>query len=132
MRKTAKTTTAKRLKEYFENWLGTTIESEQAIVHLVEAGLPLKVINHLVGRGLSKDEVFSIIVNPRTLKHRKSRRQSLSKEESERAVRYRKGRTGESATATSFSYRRCPSSRAPRCFAWQSFARRVCRTCPAE
>ena len=24
-----------------------------------------------------------------------------------------------SATATSFSYRRCPSSREPRCFAWQ-------------
>jgi putative toxin-antitoxin system antitoxin component (TIGR02293 family) len=87
MRKTAKTTTAKRLKEHFENWLGTTIESEQAIVHLVEAGLPLNVINRLVGRGLSKDEVFSIIVNPRTLKHRKSRRQTLSKEESERAVR---------------------------------------------
>jgi len=49
--------------------------------------LPLKVINRLVERGLSKDEVFSIIVNPRTLKHRKSRRQPLSKEESERAIR---------------------------------------------
>ena len=88
MRKTVRgATTAKKLRDYFEYWLGTPIESEQSIVHLVEAGLPLKVINRLIERGLSKDEVFSIIVNPRTLKHRRNRREPLSKEESERAVR---------------------------------------------
>ncbi len=81
------TATGKKLNDYFEQWLGTSAESEQKIVHLVEAGLPLKVINRLIEHGLSKDEVFSVIINPRTLKHRKSRRQPLSKEESERAVR---------------------------------------------
>ncbi|SRR6266571_435917 len=81
------TATAKKLKDYFEGWLGTPTESEHNIVHMVEAGLPLKVINRLIERGLSKDEVFSIIVNPRTLKHRKSRHQPLSKEESERVIR---------------------------------------------
>ncbi len=79
--------TAKKLNEYFEDWLGTNAESEQEMIHMIESGLPLKVIARLTQRGLSKDEVFSIIINPRTLKHRKSKHQPLSKEESERAVR---------------------------------------------
>jgi putative toxin-antitoxin system antitoxin component (TIGR02293 family) len=81
------TATAKRLNEYLEDWLGTRAESEQRIVRLVEAGLPTKVINHLLGKGLSRVEVFDIIIPLRTWKHRKSRHQPLSKEESERAVR---------------------------------------------
>ena len=81
------TATAKKLNQYFEQWLGTPTKSDQNIVHLVEAGLPLKVITRLIERGLSKDEVFSIIVNPRTLKHRMSQRQTLSRDESERAIR---------------------------------------------
>jgi putative toxin-antitoxin system antitoxin component (TIGR02293 family) len=81
------TVTAKKLNEYFEDWLGTPAKSEQTLVRLVEAGLPTKVVARLIQRGLSRDEVFSIIINPRTLKHRKSRNQPLSREESERAVR---------------------------------------------
>jgi putative toxin-antitoxin system antitoxin component (TIGR02293 family) len=81
------TATAKKLSEYFEDWLGTSAQSEQEIIRLVEAGLPLKVIARLIQRGLSRDEVFHIIINPRTLKHRRSKHQPLSKEESERAVR---------------------------------------------
>jgi putative toxin-antitoxin system antitoxin component (TIGR02293 family) len=81
------TATAKKLSEYFEDWLGTSAHSEQEIIRLVEGGLPLKVIARLIQRGLSRDEVFHIIINPRTLKHRRSKRQPLSKEESERAVR---------------------------------------------
>lgn len=81
------TATARTLNQYFEDWLGTPAASEQQIVRLVEAGLPTKVIARLIQRGLSKDEVFKIIVNPRTLKHRKSKNQPLSKEESERAIR---------------------------------------------
>ena len=86
-KKLLKTPTALKLKNRFEQWLGTPVESEEKIIDLVEAGLPLKVINRLIERGLSKKEVFNIIVNPRTLKHRRSRHQPLSKEESERAVR---------------------------------------------
>jgi putative toxin-antitoxin system antitoxin component (TIGR02293 family) len=78
---------ARKLSDYLEEWLGTKTSSEQQIVRLVEAGLPTKIVNRLVQRGLSRDEVFSLIVNPRTLKHRRSKNQNLSKEESERAVR---------------------------------------------
>ncbi|MCU1306181.1 MAG: hypothetical protein JWN45_876 [Acidobacteriaceae bacterium] len=79
-------TTAKILNDFFEDWLGESAKSEQQIVHLVEAGLPTNVVRRLLHRGLSKDEVF-IVINPRTLKHRKSKNQRLSREESERAVR---------------------------------------------
>jgi putative toxin-antitoxin system antitoxin component (TIGR02293 family) len=81
------TASAKRLNEYLEDWLGTETESEQGIVRLVESGLPTKVINHLLSKGLTRAEVFDIIIPLRTWKHRKSRHQPLSKDESERAVR---------------------------------------------
>ena len=84
---TGMATAAKTLSEYFEDWLGTPAESEQKMVRLVETGLPTKVVARLIQRGLSKEEVFSIIINPRTLKHRKSKNQPLSQEESERAIR---------------------------------------------
>jgi len=80
-------TTAAVLHQYFEDWLGASAESEQKMVLMVERGLPLKVIPRLIRCGLSKDEVFSVIIKPRTFKHRTSRHQPLSKEESERALR---------------------------------------------
>ena len=86
-KKPVKTPTTSKLKDRFQQWLGTPVESEEKIIELVETGLPLKVLSRLIERGLSKEEVFNIIVNPRTLKHRRSRHQPLSKEESERAVR---------------------------------------------
>jgi putative toxin-antitoxin system antitoxin component (TIGR02293 family) len=81
------TATAKTLNEYLEEWLGTRAGSEQRIVQLVEGGLPTRVVNHLIERGLTRNEVFDVIIPLRTWKHRKSRRQPLSREESERAVR---------------------------------------------
>lgn len=79
--------TAKRLNEYLEDWLHARAESDQKIVRLVERGLPTGVINHLVAKGLTRDELFDIIIPLRTWKHRKSRHQPLSEEESDRAVR---------------------------------------------
>jgi len=84
---TTTVTTAKMLNEYLQDWLGTRAESEQKMVDLVEGGLPTKVVNHLIERGLTRKEVFDVIIPLRTWKHRKSRHQTLSKEESERAVR---------------------------------------------
>ena len=81
------TTTAKTLNQYFEDWLGTEAGSEQKVIRLVENGLPTGVINHLIERGLTRNEVFDIIIPLRTWKHRKSRHESLSKGESERAIR---------------------------------------------
>ena len=81
------TANARKLNKYLEEWLGTPAESEQKIVRLVEGGIPTKVIYNFLGKGLKRDEVFRIIIPLRTWKHRKSRHQALSKEESERAVR---------------------------------------------
>lgn len=78
---------AKKMNQYFEEWLGSPARSDQDIFHLIEKGLPLKTISSLIEGGLSKQEVFTVVINPRTLKHRRSRNQPLSKEESERAVR---------------------------------------------
>lgn len=78
--------TASRLAESFEEWLGKKAPTEQAVVRIIEAGLPTGVIRHFLERGLTKPEVFTI-VNERTLKHRRARKQPLSREESERAVR---------------------------------------------
>ena len=79
--------TAKKLKQHTEEWLGSSVFSDQEMLRLVENGLPLKTIARLMERGLSRDEIFKIIINPRTLKHRRSKNQPLSKEESERAIR---------------------------------------------
>jgi putative toxin-antitoxin system antitoxin component (TIGR02293 family) len=79
--------TVNKLNRYFEDWLGRSAGSEQKMLQLVEAGLPTSVVARLIQRGLSRDEVYSVIINPRTLKHRKSRKQPLSREESERAIR---------------------------------------------
>ena len=78
---------AKKLDDYVREWLGTRAGSEQKIVRLVESGLPTRVINRFIDRGLRRNEVFDIIIPLRTFKHRRSRHQPLSKEESERAVR---------------------------------------------
>ena len=81
------TATAKTLAHYFEDWLGAAAGSEQKLLRMVENGLPTRVINHLIERGLTRNEVFGTIIPLRTWKHRKSRREPLSREESERAIR---------------------------------------------
>lgn len=72
---------------YIQEWLGSKVKNEQEVVELVEAGLPLRSVQWLLDKGLTKDEVFSTVIHERTLKHRKTRKQPLSTEESERALR---------------------------------------------
>ncbi|HKT69718.1 MAG TPA: antitoxin Xre-like helix-turn-helix domain-containing protein [Terriglobales bacterium] len=81
------TATTKTLNDYFVAWLGARAGSEQEVVRLVERGLPIRVLKRLQQRGLSRNEIASVIIPPRTLKHRRSRHEPLSREESERAVR---------------------------------------------
>jgi putative toxin-antitoxin system antitoxin component (TIGR02293 family) len=78
---------ARELRESFKRWLGTTVESELKIVRLVEAGLSPGVVALLIECGLSKDEVYRLIISRRRLRHCESRRQPLSQAESERAFR---------------------------------------------
>lgn len=81
------TASARTLNRYFEDWLGAEASSDQKVIRLIEDGLPTAVINHLIDRGLTRKEVFDTIIPLRTWKHRKTKRQSLSREESERAIR---------------------------------------------
>jgi putative toxin-antitoxin system antitoxin component (TIGR02293 family) len=63
------------------------IRSDHQLAALVERRLPAGVIRSLVRAGLSDAEAYRLILPRRTLAHRIARRQPLSKEESDKAVR---------------------------------------------
>lgn len=63
-----------------------------------EQGLPLGTLHDLIGLGFSMKEVQELVINPRTLRHRRARRERLSPEESDRVVRL--ARTLSSAERT--------------------------------
>lgn len=73
--------------DFFQDLLGVRAFSDRELVHAIENQLPLETLNRLKRHGLSSDEIYALIINPRTLKHRRSKKQPLSREESERAVR---------------------------------------------
>jgi len=73
--------------DFFQDLLGVRAFSDQELVHAIENQLPLETLNRLKRHGLSSDEIYALIINPRTLKHRRAKKQPLSREESERAVR---------------------------------------------
>ncbi len=63
------------------------IRSDRDLASVVDKRLPVAAIKSLVRGGLSDAEVYQLIVPRRTLAHRVAKRQALSKEESDRAVR---------------------------------------------
>ena len=63
------------------------VRSDRDLAALVEKRLPATAIKSLVRGGLSDAEVYQLIVPRRTLAHRVAKHQSLSKEESDKAVR---------------------------------------------
>lgn len=63
------------------------LRSDRDLVTLVEERLGTEAVEGLRGSGLTDDEVYSLIVPRRTLTHRRARREPLSREESDRAVR---------------------------------------------
>ena len=71
-----------------ERKLGTgPLTSDSDLARLVEERLPLLSIESLTSHGLSDEEIYTYIVPRRTLVHRKSRREPLTHDESDRAVR---------------------------------------------
>jgi putative toxin-antitoxin system antitoxin component (TIGR02293 family) len=50
-------------------------------------GLPLTVLDELAGAGFTPAELGDLVINPRTLRHRRARGEALSPDEAERAVR---------------------------------------------
>lgn len=61
--------------------------SDRELAALIEKRLPVSSIEALVRSGLSEAEVYRLIIPRRTLAHRISRREPLSREESDRVVR---------------------------------------------
>jgi putative toxin-antitoxin system antitoxin component (TIGR02293 family) len=69
--------TTHQLAEYLREWLGPRVGSD----------LPLTTVARMTRHGLTRDEVHSLVIHRRTFKHRKSNKQKLSQEESDRAIR---------------------------------------------
>lgn len=80
-------TTAAALRGYMAEWMGSAPGSDQEGAAMVEAGLPNGVVQRFLDKGLSRNEVFELILPLRTYKHRRARREPLSTVESERALR---------------------------------------------
>ena len=65
----------------------TPLHSDRDLARLVEERLPLASVDSLASHGMSDEEVYSLILPRRTLVHRKTRDESLTHDESDRAVR---------------------------------------------
>jgi putative toxin-antitoxin system antitoxin component (TIGR02293 family) len=69
------------------SFIGVKPMSDLELANLTEKGLPLATIDRLKKHGLTFTEISDVVISPRTLKHRKSRNESLSNVETERVVR---------------------------------------------
>jgi putative toxin-antitoxin system antitoxin component (TIGR02293 family) len=63
------------------------LKSDADLVALIEERLPVAAISALMEHGILEKEIYSVIVPRRTLQHRRARKEDLSREESDRAVR---------------------------------------------
>jgi putative toxin-antitoxin system antitoxin component (TIGR02293 family) len=68
-------------------WLGLTPRSELELAVLAERGLSTDTLRTMADRGLTSRELYALVIPQRTLKHRRSRHEALSREESDRAIR---------------------------------------------
>lgn len=70
------------------SWLGLEPPAtEGEILRIVEGRLAPSVIKRLIALGLERSEVDSVVIPSRTLQHRRSRREKLTVEESDRVLR---------------------------------------------
>lgn len=70
------------------SWLGVpSAATESEILLLVEHRLPASAINRLISLGLTRQEIDATVIALRTLQHRRTRREKLSIEESDRVLR---------------------------------------------
>jgi len=69
-------------------WLGVkSPATETEILRIVEGQLAPAVIKRLISLGLQRGEIDAVIIPQRTLQHRRSRREKLTVEESDRVLR---------------------------------------------
>ena len=70
-----------------DDLVGFKSKSDFNIAKIVEQGLPTDSLNLLKENGLTFTELGEVVIAPRTLKHRKTRGENLSSEESDRTLR---------------------------------------------
>jgi putative toxin-antitoxin system antitoxin component (TIGR02293 family) len=63
------------------------LHSDQDAAKLVEARLSTSVLRSLLQHGLDESDVHELVIPRRTLSHRKARRERLTQDESDRAMR---------------------------------------------
>ena len=70
------------------DWLGVKPPATDSdVLRLVEGRLATSVIKRLMSLGLERSEIDEAIIPARTLQHRRSRREKLTMEESDRVLR---------------------------------------------
>ncbi len=70
------------------DWLGMQPPATEAeVLRLVEGRLAPSVIKRLVALGLERAEIDEVVIPARTLQHRRTRREKLTREESDRVLR---------------------------------------------
>src|SRR5690242_682014 len=67
--------------------LGAQVSSEADLARIVDRGIRVTVLEHVLRAGFSKQEIERLIIPARTLRHRMARREPLSTDESDRVVR---------------------------------------------
>ncbi len=76
------------LHQQIGEWLGVPApKTDQQMLEIVERQLPTSSINRLVSLGLTRPEIDALVIPLRTLQHRRSRREKLTVEESDRVLR---------------------------------------------
>lgn len=73
--------------EHVGQWIGARPDSEFDLALLAERRLPTDVVDIMTRHGLTSTEVHSLVIPLRTFKSRTNRRERLSREESDRAIR---------------------------------------------
>jgi putative toxin-antitoxin system antitoxin component (TIGR02293 family) len=63
------------------------VKSERDLASLVENRLPVKTLRSLAQHGINDDEIYQLVIPRRTLTHRIAKKQRLTQDESDRAVR---------------------------------------------
>ncbi len=76
------------LQQQIAEWLGVPpIRTEGQVLQIVEQQLPTSSIKRLLAIGLTRQEIDALVIPLRTLQHRRSKREKLTVEESDRVVR---------------------------------------------
>ncbi len=76
------------LHQHIGEWLGVPVpKTDQQMLEMVERQLSTSAINRLVALGITRTEIDTLVIPLRTLQHRRSRREKLTVEESDRVLR---------------------------------------------